>query len=123
MKKVRELPLFFIVSILLIMPGCSSGNSGNGEKGEAQTEKIALVKVAKVQRGDIANYISLTGTVAPNRESRLGPKVEGKIERVYADVGDWVEKGKPLIKLEQSTYISIKQLGPKIARFRSRRYC
>jgi len=38
----------------------------------------------------------------------LDTKVEGRIEEIYVDEGDRVEKGQPLIKLEQRTYIIAK---------------
>jgi len=75
------------------------------EKKPSKEERVANVKVFKVKKGDIASYISATGTLEPNHESRIGPKVEGRIEKIYVDEGDFVEEGTPLIKLEQDTYI------------------
>ncbi|MDY6971581.1 MAG: efflux RND transporter periplasmic adaptor subunit [Thermodesulfobacteriota bacterium] len=91
----------FIFFITLIFLGCSPDVE---EDRSSEKERIANVKVFKVQRGDLASYISATGTLAPGQEARIGPKVEGRIEKIYVDEGDFVEKGKELIKLEQETY-------------------
>ncbi len=93
--------LIFLFSLFLA--GC-----GSEEKKETNIERSASVKVFKVKKGDIASWISATGTLVPCQESRIGPKVEGRIEKIYADVGDRVKKGQPLIKLEQKTYIIAK---------------
>ena len=99
-KKAQTLFLF-----LLFLPFC--GCSGE-ERALPREERSASVRVIEVKRGDIASYISATGTLAPRRVSRLGPKVEGRIERIYADEGDFVKKGEPLVKLEEDTFLIAK---------------
>ena len=91
---------FFFASMMAY--GCGSGKE---ETALTSEERFASVRVVKVKRGDIASYIFATGTLAPRQESRLGPKIEGRVEKIYADEGDWVEKGEPLVKLEQDTYL------------------
>jgi len=46
--------------------------------------------------------------LVPIRKARIGPKIEGKIEKIYADEGDYVKEGAPLLKLDQSTYLIVK---------------
>jgi RND family efflux transporter MFP subunit len=94
--------LAFILFLSFLFLGCDSSKK---EDEFSKKERIAHVKVFKVKKGAIASYIYATGTLKPNQEARLGPKVDGRIEKIYVDEGDFVEKGKPLIKLEQETYI------------------
>ena len=102
MKKLEYGLAMFVLLLSMLTPGC--GSKENEEEG-TRSEKRAAIEVIKVKKGDLASFISVTGTLTPNRESRIGPKVEGRIEEIYVDVGDRVEKGQPLIKLEQRTYI------------------
>lgn len=102
MKKInRSLASFFICPVFLIIAGCSSIN----EEEKSPPERLASVRVVESERGDIASYICATGTLVPRRKARLGPKVEGRIERIYVDEGSFVKKGEALIKLEQDTYL------------------
>ena len=104
MVALRILPAVLLF-VSLMAYSCGPGE----EKGTLTGEKrFASVKVVKVKRGDIASYIFATGTISPIREARIGPKVEGRIEKIFVDEGDRVKKGQPLIRLEQSTYLSAK---------------
>lgn len=97
--KIGFLIFMLMVSLFIIISGCDSRHGK-----EEQTYRIASVQTAKVKIGDISSYISVTGTLAPNRESRIGPKIEGRIEKIFFDEGDRVQKGASLFKLEQINY-------------------
>jgi len=84
-----------LVSLLLTV-GCGS----NGAK-TATEEPVIPVIVAKVKRGNIASSIYTTGTIFPRQESMISPKISGRIEKLYVDEGDKVEKGQILAELEQ----------------------
>jgi len=99
---VNRLLVAVLLFSLIMAYGCGPGEEEDALSGE---ERFASVRVVKVNKGDIASYISVTGTLMPKKVSRLGPKIEGRIEKIYADEGDWVEKGQPLVKVEQNTYL------------------
>jgi RND family efflux transporter MFP subunit len=82
--------------LLLVSAGCGS----NGAK-TATEEPVIPVIAAKVIRGNIASTIYTTGTIFPKQESMISPKTSGRIEKLYVDEGDKVEKGQPLVELEQ----------------------
>ncbi len=106
MKKIMKLSSnILVLAFILVVSGCGSSEN---EIEKQENRRAASVKVVKVKRGDIASYIFATGTISPIREARIGPKVEGRIEKIFVDVGDSVTKGQPLIRLEQSTYMSAK---------------
>lgn len=63
------------------------------------------VVVTPVIRGEITSYVEASGTIFPARESKIGSKISGKIEKIYADEGDMVQKGQPLVKLDQTDLI------------------
>jgi len=84
------------LGLLFLFCACSGSDSEDQKK-----QRPAGVRLTQVQRGDISLVIQATGTVAPRRETFIGPKVSGRIETFFVDEGDFVEKGKPLVRLEQ----------------------
>ncbi len=100
-NKLRNNPCSYLLLLstavaLLFFTSCSGG----GNDGD-NSVRPADVRVTAVVRDDIATEIEATGTIAPNRESYLAPKVGGRIEKIFADEGDYVEADKPLLQLEQ----------------------
>ena len=79
--------------------GCNKGKTKAENKGEGQT--AVPVEVITVERRDVISYVAATGTISPKQESNVGPRISGRIEKVYADEGDEVKGGEVLIKLEQ----------------------
>ena len=62
---------------------------------------ITTVKPVSVQ---INETVIATGTLGPKQTSNIGPLVPGVITRIYAKVGDRVEKGDPLFQTRKADY-------------------
>jgi len=62
---------------------------------------ITTVKPVLVQ---INETVIATGTLGPKQTSNVGPLVPGVITRIYAKVGDRVEKGDPLFQTRKDDY-------------------
>ncbi|KPJ56365.1 MAG: hypothetical protein AMJ42_05415 [Deltaproteobacteria bacterium DG_8] len=95
---VHTYPIIKIIPLcsFLIALGCDS----NGAK-TATKEPVIPILATKLKRGDIASSIYTTGTIFPKQESMISPKTSGRIEKLYVDEGSRVEKGQPLVELEQ----------------------
>lgn len=63
-------------------------------------EKTPEYKLVKVSRGDVIQKISETGQVQKGEEINLGFNNAGTIEKIYVKVGDKVESGQALVKLD-----------------------
>lgn len=63
------------------------------------------IAVAEAQDVVRPRTICAVGTVYPLYKSALGSVVSGKVDEVFADVGDSVKKGQPLLKLDESFFI------------------
>lgn len=63
-------------------------------------EEAALVTVAEVERGEVAEEVSLTGTVTPERRASLSARTAGLISSVAVDAGSRVEKGEVILELD-----------------------
>jgi membrane fusion protein (multidrug efflux system) len=81
------------------------------QENTASAKKVAVrpqvpeVKVAAVKRADISVPIYSTGTVFPDRESKVGPKISGTVEMVFVEEGDHVEEGEFLAQLDQKDLV------------------
>jgi len=96
MKKTSKIIKFLCVLTLLFY-GCGSDDDKDAEK----ADRSARVRIAKIIKGDIATEIKVSGTILPERETFMGPKVSGRIDKFFVDEGDFVEAGQPLVQLEQ----------------------
>ena len=85
-----------LLSSLIVVWGC-----GTNDATTVDEEPMISVLATKVMRDDIVSFISTTGTIFPKQESMISPKTSGRIEKLYVDEGDRVEKGQPLVELEQ----------------------
>lgn len=78
--------------------------SGCGKGGGQQRGPMPLnVDVATAQRRDIATYISLDGQIAPLQQSTLAFQQSGEVTGIYVNVGDHVNAGQVLAKIDDST--------------------
>lgn len=62
------------------------------------------VEVFRVETKTVYDVIRATGTIAPKQTSRIGPLIEGVIEKVFVRVGDRPRKGDPLFQVRSVEY-------------------
>ncbi len=75
------------------------------------TYKIFLLKGSKevnfqtetVKRRDIASFVQATGVIRAKigAEVKVGARISGRVEKLYANIGDVVKKGQVIARLEQ----------------------
>lgn len=100
MKLKQKMPLFTMILFLFMMTavaltGCKSKTSGDiGE------EALVPVEVKEVKLESIKDITKLTGTIEAEDDVKVTAKIPGRVEQVLKDVGDFVQKGEPLIILE-----------------------
>lgn len=58
---------------------------------------------ATIEVGDIEDLVSATGTLQPRDYVDVGAQVSGQIEEIYVEVGDKVEAGQRLAKIDATT--------------------
>lgn len=89
----------------LLVGGCDFFSTD--EENTVAAKKVAVrpeapaVKVSAVKRADISVPIYATGSVFPDRESKVAAKISGMVERVFVEEGDQVEEGELLVQLDQ----------------------
>jgi HlyD family secretion protein len=69
-------------------------------------EKGVKVYAEEVKRQDLAQIVKASGELEPRIKVNISAHVIGKIEKLYVVEGQWIEKGKPFLRLEQQAYIA-----------------
>ncbi len=76
-------------------PGCARGRAADdGARTAAVRARVVTVVSRRVQRP-----IEAVGSLFPFEEVTVGSEVDGRVAEVFADVGDRVERGRPLVKI------------------------
>jgi HlyD family secretion protein len=56
---------------------------------------------ARAERGRIERIVVATGTIEPEKEVEVRPRIAGIIEHIRIEAGDEVEAGQPLVEIER----------------------
>ncbi|MCA8961071.1 MAG: efflux RND transporter periplasmic adaptor subunit [Planctomycetes bacterium] len=67
-------------------------------------KSIAAVEVGRVTRGSIAERRVYSGTLEARAEFVVAPKVGGRIEKLYVDLSDEVQRGQVVAELDDDEY-------------------
>lgn len=71
---------------------------------ELSSNPESTIEVFRVETTTVHDVIRATGTIASKQTSRIGPLVEGVIEKVFVRVGDRPRKGEPLFQVRSVEY-------------------
>ena len=97
-RKGKRLALF---SLLLACAAVATGIWWYFHDKESRNPTVAS---AKVVRRDFTSTVLATGEVKPQvgAEVRVGSRISGKVERLYANIGEIVKKGQIVAELENA---------------------
>lgn len=70
--------------------------------GQAKKRKV-VYETATVDRANISNSVTATGTIEPVTEVEVGTQVSGIIDRLYADYNSVVTKGQLIAQMDKVT--------------------
>ena len=97
MKKKKWIYLIIAV-VILIAAGLITYRLVNGKDGKPPAFQTETVK-----RRDIASSVQATGVIRAKigAEVKVGARISGRVEKLYANIGDVVKKGQVIARLEQ----------------------
>lgn len=72
-----------------LLPACSGDEQSN------------LRPTAKVERGPIERTVVATGTIEPENEVEVRPRISGIVEKIHVDPGEVVEAGQVLLEIDR----------------------
>ena len=72
--------------------------------GQNEDSKASAPEAARVIRRDFSSSVLATGAVKPQvgAEVRVGARISGKVEHLYANISDYVKKGQIIAELEKA---------------------
>lgn len=108
--KVGRASLLFS-ALLLCYPACLDSSAeeaasapsparDQSAEGAAKPRRIP-VRVGRVVQEDVTQELNLTGTARPWDEFQVSSEIPGRVVRLHAEEGDWVEKGRLLVDLDR----------------------
>ena len=101
MKRYRNLTYLLILMVSVSMFNVSCGSETQSkDKEDADTTETIPVEAASVTKGDISAFYSATATLEAEDEARVISKVQGEVEQIFVEEGDYVSAGDKLAKLE-----------------------
>ncbi len=111
MKNLISITL--ILAFILLMSGCSSKtNSSAAEPGNdsaAVAGRAAVpVKTATLSKTRISRTIDYTATILPFEEVNMAPSTPGRIEKIYVEEGDRLNKGDELFLMDRTQLYQLK---------------
>jgi RND family efflux transporter MFP subunit len=98
MKKKTRLLVIFAVLVLLAVVIFKIINVGN--TADQRKQPAPIVKVETPHRETVVNSLRFTGDVIPIQQANIFSKVGGNLEKVYADMGTYVQKGQLLAQVD-----------------------
>lgn len=104
MKYLRLIPVLLVTA--LIFTGCSSKGKNEASASAdpaAETKRVTIpVKTMSLARTKIARTIDYTATILPFEEVNMAPSTPGRIDKIYVEEGDRVNKGDKLFLMDRT---------------------
>ena len=101
MIRAQVLPAVRVaLGVVLGLAGCR----GSEVPQVAGAKGAVSVQTSVVQRAEIVEPVLGTGSIAAEKTTEIGPRVDGIIDEIYVKVGDAVEAGQPLFRTRTVDY-------------------
>ena len=97
--KINSIGQYLAVAIVMLFTACSE-NSQNEESAHALERKLPRVKVEKVTMQDVDQIGEFTATVEAQVKNNIAPQTPFRIKQIAVEVGDHVQKGQLLAKMD-----------------------
>ena len=95
--------LLFLPGLWMLTTGCNPIPAGDAQSDSGRPEQKSLsVDAAVAKKGSLKEDIQYVGTTFPVREVSMRSRIEGQILDLNVDVGDRVEKGQVLARIDDS---------------------
>lgn len=89
-----------LLAITLVAAGCSSPQAATPPT--ENVESVTPVQVETVNTGSVSSESGINAKLAPSEEVQITPKMGGKITSLPVKLGQHVEKGQLLFKLDET---------------------
>ncbi len=108
---------FILATAVMVLVGCGSKQETTTETTE---ERVEVVELTTLHPREIQREISLSSNLMGYETVNVAPSITGKIEHIFVEVGDRVQKGADLVRMDQQQYkttkLSVANLETEMAR-------
>lgn len=97
--------VFLMVFSTVLFVACSRSESktgGNANANANKPEETISVTTGKAISREVPAVIQATGSLIADETSDIASKAAGKVTNVYANVGDFVQQGSVIVKLDEN---------------------
>ncbi len=104
MKYIKTISALLIGGIILSACSSKARNTTTTSSDPAPaTEKVAVpVKIMTLSKTKISRTIDYTASILPFEEVNMAPSTPGRIDKIYVEVGDKVNKGDNLFLMDRT---------------------
>jgi len=96
------------IAALAFLAACSGADGGE------------VGPTASVERGTIERRVVATGTIEPEKEIEVRPRISGVVETVHVKAGDRVVAGQPLVEVEKElAEVRLEEASARVAEARA----
>ncbi len=110
MKYLRTIPVILISGLFLY--GCSAKTnkdaSASADPAVAAEKSAIPVKISTLAKTKISRTIDYTATILPFQEVNMAPSTPGRIDKIYVEVGDRINKGDDLFLMDRTQLYQLK---------------
>lgn len=93
-----------LIVLLIVLVGAAS--YWGWKKFYGKKDPREMYQVAEVQRGDIQDLVTATGTVQPLEYVDVGAQVSGQLKKLYIEVGSVVKEGDLLAEIDPTVFLA-----------------
>lgn len=100
---VRLVILTFMLAALAACSGCSESKTNEqGNTVRQERDEVVTVTQAKAESRQVPSFVQTTGSLVADETSNVAPKTAGKVTNTMVNVGDFVQQGTVLAKLDEN---------------------
>ena len=96
LKELKLFVLLVITLLTLLLAGCGAEEASS----QAAEEKVVPVEVQTASEGEVTLVNTYQGSIEPEMDVSLVPKIGGRVAEVHVQTGDIVQQGELLITFE-----------------------
>jgi membrane fusion protein (multidrug efflux system) len=110
MKYFKTISAILVGGIILAACSSKAKDTASGSAGSSTSaEKAAIpVKILTLSKTKISRTIDYTASVLPFEEVNMAPSTPGRIDKIYVEVGDKVNKGDDLFLMDRTQLYQLK---------------
>jgi len=104
LKKVFLIVVVLIISALFAWMVYQRAVGSSGRPPDRRQTNAVAVEVVQVKKATIRDVAQFTGSLIPDSYFVVAPKVGGRLEKLFVDMGDTVESGHEIALLDDEEY-------------------